>query len=97
MARPATGSRDPVFLDSERSWVVLTEANDFIWPGPDLRPAVVGELNSVAYGFLPPKFMQALRERLGQRRSEKLKATFRTEQSASPRPRLDQARGESSK
>ncbi len=25
-------------LDAERSWVVLTEANDFIWPGPDLRP-----------------------------------------------------------
>ena len=22
-------------LDSERSWVVLDEANDFIWPGPD--------------------------------------------------------------
>jgi hypothetical protein len=66
-------------LDSERSWIVVTEANDFIWPGPDLRPAVVGELNSVAYGFLPPKFMQALRERLGQRRSEKLKVTSRTE------------------
>ncbi len=24
-------------LDDERSWVVLTEANRFIWPGPDLR------------------------------------------------------------
>lgn len=22
-------------LDSERSWVILDEANDFIWPGPD--------------------------------------------------------------
>jgi hypothetical protein len=30
-------------LDSDRSWVVLTEANDFIWPGPDLRPAVSGD------------------------------------------------------
>jgi hypothetical protein len=26
-------------LDDERSWVVLSEANRFIWPGPDLRPA----------------------------------------------------------
>jgi hypothetical protein len=26
-------------LDDERSWVVLTEANRFIWPGPDLRPS----------------------------------------------------------
>ena len=25
-------------LDDERSWVVLAEANRFIWPGPDLRP-----------------------------------------------------------
>ena len=24
-------------LDDERSWVILTEANRFIWPGPDLR------------------------------------------------------------
>jgi hypothetical protein len=26
-------------LDDERSWVVLSEANRFLWPGPDLRPA----------------------------------------------------------
>src|ERR1700753_4447422 len=24
-------------LDSDRSWIVLTEANKFAWPGPDLR------------------------------------------------------------
>ncbi len=39
-------------LDSERSWVILTEANRFAWPGPDLRP-VGGNLDSVAYGLLP--------------------------------------------
>lgn len=26
-------------LDSERSWVVLTELNRFTWPGPDVRLA----------------------------------------------------------
>jgi hypothetical protein len=26
-------------LDEPRSWVVLTEANRFPWPDPDLRPA----------------------------------------------------------
>lgn len=26
-------------LDDERSWVVPTEANRFVWPGPDLRMA----------------------------------------------------------
>ncbi len=25
-------------LDDMPSWVVVTETNDFIWPGPDLRP-----------------------------------------------------------
>jgi hypothetical protein len=31
----ATKSR--LGLDDERSWIVLTEANRFIWPGPNLR------------------------------------------------------------
>jgi hypothetical protein len=25
-------------LDEERSWIVTTELNVFVWPGPDLRP-----------------------------------------------------------
>ena len=57
-------------LDSERSWVVLDEANDFIWPGPDLRPVLHGDPASAFYGVLPPGFMQILRERLQQRRRE---------------------------
>jgi hypothetical protein len=40
-------------LDHERSWVVLTEANRFIWPGPNLRPAMPGDAASVSYGLLP--------------------------------------------
>lgn len=35
-------------LDSERSWIVLSEANQFTWPGPDLRPAVRGDADTVA-------------------------------------------------
>ncbi len=67
-------------LDSSRSWVVLTEANDFVWPGPDLRPAVSGDLSSVAYGILPPVFIKALRERLTDRwRKAGAKAVSRTE------------------
>jgi hypothetical protein len=67
-------------LDAERSWVVLNEANDFIWPGPDLRPAVNGDLSSVAYGMLPPGFMRVLRERLLQRwRDKRMSVTRRTE------------------
>lgn len=50
-------------LDSERSWIVLTEANRFIWPGPDLRPSVSGDVSSVAYGLLPEAFFEQVRAR----------------------------------
>jgi hypothetical protein len=25
-------------LDAERSWIIVSEGNEFTWPGPDLRP-----------------------------------------------------------
>jgi hypothetical protein len=37
-------------LDEERSWVITTEVNRFIWPGPDIRRIPNGGL---AYGHLP--------------------------------------------
>jgi len=41
-------------LDAERSWVMLTEANRFVWPGPDLRMNESGGgSESMAYGLLP--------------------------------------------
>ena len=50
-------------LDVDRSWVVLSEWNDFMWPGPDLRRAVAGDEGSVAYGMLPPGLFNAIRDR----------------------------------
>jgi hypothetical protein len=58
-------------LDDHRSWVMLTEANRFVWPGPDLRPLQPGDAASVAYGPLPYglfedirlKFIAALKNR----------------------------------
>ncbi len=41
-------------LDTERSWVVLSESNLFDWPGPDLRRVGDRDDSSVAYGLLPP-------------------------------------------
>jgi hypothetical protein len=64
-------TKERLGLDSERSWVVLNEANDFIWPGPDLRPVPGRDPSTVAYGFLPPGFMRVLRERLERRRKER--------------------------
>jgi hypothetical protein len=48
-------------LDDERSWVVLTEANRFVWPGPDLRPLQTGDVASVAYGPLPYGLFEDIR------------------------------------
>jgi hypothetical protein len=67
-------------LDNERSWVIFSEANDFVWPGPDLRPLPGADASTVAYGFLPPGFVRVLRERLLRRWHEKrLTAITRTE------------------
>jgi hypothetical protein len=75
-----TVTKERLGLHSDRSWVVLTEANDFIWPGPDLRPLPGRDRSSVAYGFLPPGFMKVLRARLEQRRRERrLRAVSRSE------------------
>jgi hypothetical protein len=51
-------------LDDERSWVVVTDANRFIWPGPDLRPLKPGDTSSVAYGYLPAKLFNEVRDKL---------------------------------
>lgn len=50
-------------LDAARSWVVLSEWNEFVWPGPDLRRARGGDEASVAYGMLPPGLFASIRER----------------------------------
>jgi hypothetical protein len=49
-------------LDGARSWVVVSEWNEFRWPGPDLRP-VSGSATSVAYGFLSRGFFNTVRKR----------------------------------
>lgn len=51
-------------LDHERSWIVVTDANRFVWPGPDLRPRVRGDASSIAYGLLPRGLFHELRGRL---------------------------------
>ena len=60
-------------LDDSPSWIVVTETNDFIWPGPDLRPAR-------EYGMLPPRFFNHVRDRILQAHlRRKLSRVQRTE------------------
>ena len=67
-------------LDSERSWIGVTEANMFRWPGPDLRPIPGREASSIAYGTLPPRFFAYIRDRFIERdKHEKASRVERTE------------------
>lgn len=50
-------------LDDDRSWIVVTEANRFTWPGPDLRPAISGDPASIVYGELPEALFEQVREK----------------------------------
>jgi hypothetical protein len=50
-------------LDDARSWVVLSEWNEFVWPGHDLRRLPNSDEASVAYGILPPALFAAIRDR----------------------------------
>lgn len=48
-------------LDEARSWIIVDEVNQFIWPGPDLRPATPAK---PAFGVLPPRFFRRVRDQL---------------------------------
>lgn len=46
-------------LDHEKSWAVISEVNQFMWPGYDLR-TVPGTVK-IDYGFLPPNLFKSIR------------------------------------
>jgi hypothetical protein len=52
-------------LDDERCWVVLTEANRFVWPRPDIGIRESGDPASVAYGLLPRSLAKEIIRRFG--------------------------------
>jgi hypothetical protein len=67
-------------LDAERSWIVITEANEFVWPGPDLRPLPGRDVSTIVYGSLPPKFFVHVRDRFLERiEQDKSQSVRRTE------------------
>ena len=54
-------------LDSDRSWIVISEANEFVWPGPDLRAVLGRDVSTIAYGVLPQRFFAVLVEKFLER------------------------------
>jgi hypothetical protein len=86
---PAATKRRPG-LDEERSWIVVTEANEFEWPGPDLRIARSDNTKSIVYGLLPRGLFSQVQEkffaktggrgeahRIGTRRSDTVRRSIR--------------------
>ncbi|MCA0029621.1 type II toxin-antitoxin system PemK/MazF family toxin [Mesorhizobium sp. B263B2A] len=67
-------------LDDAPSWIVVTETNDFLWPGPDLRPIPRSKPSRFDDGMLPPRFYAYLRDRiLAAHKSRTLNRIQRTE------------------
>ena len=50
-------------LDAARAWIVLSEFNEFVWPGYDLSIIPNRNPPSMAYGFLTARFFNSVRER----------------------------------
>ncbi|HXC56549.1 MAG TPA: hypothetical protein VNU97_14720 [Rhizomicrobium sp.] len=67
-------------LDDRPSWVVLTEANVFTWPGPDIRNIPGTEPPTPIYGRIPSGlFKTIVQSALEIRRRKRLRLVTRTE------------------
>jgi hypothetical protein len=65
-------------LDDEPSWIVVTELNRFVWPGPDIRP--VKGRDSPLYGAIPARLFEQVKQGISnQARSGRLQMPKRTE------------------
>ncbi len=58
-------------LDELPSWIVVSETNDFLWPGPDLRPVPGRTPLRFDYGMLPPRFFAHVRNKILQAHLER--------------------------
>lgn len=67
-------------LDDAPSWIVTTEANAFIWPGPDIRPVPGRTPATVIYGRVPDGLLRRIaRSYLANRNTQRSRLVPRTE------------------
>lgn len=67
-----------VGLDAETSWVVTTEANEFVWPGPDIRPVPGRFPPTVVYGRVRRGFLgQVAKSYIANRRLQRSRIVSR--------------------
>ena len=66
-------------LDDAPSWIVTTEANAFVWPGPDIRPVPDRVPATVIYGRVPDAVLrQVARSYLANRNQQRNRLVQRT-------------------
>ena len=63
-------------LDAEASWIILDEANEFFWPGVDLRPVSRSKPGVWTFGVLPKEIFVEIQTKL--RRILQQRQTFRS-------------------
>lgn len=67
-------------LDDAPAWIVTTEANSFIWPGPDVRPVPGRKPATMIYGTAPHGLLKTVaRSFLSNRDRQRAKVVKRTE------------------
>lgn len=75
---PATKRR--LGLDDDQSWIIVSEVNRFVWPGPDLRSISRNDPARFDYGFLPPGLFEQVKQRLlASAKAQRLPTVGRTE------------------
>ncbi|MFZ4409334.1 MAG: hypothetical protein ACOYOH_18485, partial [Paracraurococcus sp.] len=79
IALPAE-TRRRLGLQEDPCWVVLTEVNRFVWPGPDLRPVEATAGPAWSHGLLPAHLILRIRDEIVARaRARRLRAVSRSE------------------
>jgi hypothetical protein len=67
-------------LDDAPSWIITTEANAFIWPGPDVRPVPGRTPTTMVYGRVPNELLtKVARSYLANRARQRGRLVPRTE------------------
>ena len=66
-------------LDDIPAWIVTTEGNAFLWPGPDIRPIPAQPPGTLTYGQVSHSVLQQVaRSYLGNRQKQRSRLIART-------------------
>lgn len=55
-------TRKRLGLHDSPMWAVCSEINEFLWPGPDIRP--ISKTLRYDYGLLPPKLFKEIKDKI---------------------------------